>query len=181
MVTGKLDKKIEYYPNIFATWDWMASIFKPQLVGYFNDALIFLDYFTLKDCKNSMDQITKFRVLVNKLCSFLSEFKIDDNFFIYKFKSNLGINHTSYFKRYAQDFNLFNEDRKCKYSLSLAIQHFWNTVKNPSIKSHISLKIVAMVLLSHLYTSYLFSNTTQRILTIFFKSTAPNQKITEVT
>ena len=49
---------------------------------------------------------------------------MDDNFFIYKFQSNLGPNHASYFERYAQDYDSFDADEKAKYSLSSIIQHF---------------------------------------------------------
>ena len=99
--------------------------------------------------------------MVNKFCSFSSEFKIDDNFFIYKFQSNLGPDHATYFKKYVQDHDFFNADEKAKYSLSLIMQHFWNTIKNPSAKSIIGMEITITGLLSHFYTSYPPLNTTQ--------------------
>lgn len=134
----------------------------------------------LKDCNSSADYITKFCTLVNKFYSFSSKFKIDNNFFIYKFQYNLGPNHTSYFKRYAQDYDPFDADKKAKYSLNLAIQYFQNTVKNPSAKSTISLKIAATGLLSYFYANYLSLNTTQQMQKVYYKDNTPNQRIVKV-
>lgn len=110
VVTSKVYNEIEHYTNVFAAWDLLASMFKPQGAGFLNDAFRRLDCLTLKDCDNTTDYITKFRSLVNKLRSFSSEFKMDDNFFIYKFQSNFGPNHASYFERYTQDYDPFNAD-----------------------------------------------------------------------
>lgn len=99
-------------------------MFKPRGADFLNDAFRNLDYLTLKDYNNSADYITKFHALVNKLCSFSSEFKVDNNLFIYKFQSNLSSNHASYFERYAQDHDLFDANKKAKYNLSSAMQHF---------------------------------------------------------
>lgn len=121
-----------------------------------------------------MDYITKFCALINKLCSFSSEFKIENNFFIYKFQSNLGPNHVSNFKRYVQDYDSFNANRKAKYSLNLAMQHFQNTVENPFAKSTISLELAATELLSHFYSSYPFLNITQEMQKVYYKGSAPS-------
>ena len=180
VVTGEVYDEIEHHTNASAAWDLLASMFKPRGAGFHNDAFRRLDCLTLKDCENTTDYITKFRALVNELRSFSSEFKMDHNFFIYKFQSNLGPDHASYFERYAQDHDPFNADGKPKYSLSSAMQHFRNTVKNPSAKSHIGLEIAATGLLSHSYASYPPSNTTQRTKKVYFKGSAPNRKITEV-
>lgn len=99
----------------------LASIFKLWGASFLKNAFRRLDYLTLKDCNSLVDYITKFYALINKLCSFLSKFKIDDNFFIYKFLSNLGPNHASYIKRYEQNHDIFHADGKAKYSLSLTI------------------------------------------------------------
>ena len=180
VVTGKVYNEIEHHTNASAAWDLLASMFNFWGAGFLNNASRRLDCLTLKDWKNTTDYITKFRALINNLRSFSSKFKMDDNFFIYKFQSNFNPNYASYFERYAQDYDLFNADRKPKYSLSLAMQHFWNTVKNPFAKSHIGLKIAATGLLSHLYASYPSSNNTQYTQKIYFKSSALKWKITEV-
>lgn len=99
-------------------------MFKPRGAGFLNDVFKRLDSLTLKDCNNSTDYITKFQALVNKLHSFSFEFKMDDNFFIYKFQSNLDTEHANYFERYAQDHDPFDTNGKVKYSLSSAMQHF---------------------------------------------------------
>lgn len=101
--------------------------------------------------------------MVNKLYSFLLKFIIDDNFFIYKFQSKLSPNHASYFKKYVQNHDLFDVHKKSKYSFSLAIQHFQNTVKNLFVKSIIDLKIAVTRSLSYCYVNYSLSNTTQQI------------------
>ena len=87
---------------------------------------------------------------------------MDDNFFIYKFQSNLDPNHASYFKRYAQDHGPFDADGKAKYSLNSAMQYFQNTIKNPFAKSTIGLEIATTGLLSNFYASYPLSNTIQQ-------------------
>ncbi len=129
VVTGDVYDEIEHYTNSSAAWDLLASMFKPRRAGFLNDVFRRLEGLTLKDCNSSIDYITKFRALVNELCSFSSEFKMDDNFFIYKFQSDLGPEHASYFERYAQDHDPFDADEKVKYSLSLAMQHFRNMVQ----------------------------------------------------
>lgn len=133
---------------------------KSRGAGFLNNTFRRLNYLRLKDCNSSAEYIIKFCALVNELCNFLSEFKIDNNFFIYKFQSNLGLDDASYFKRYVQNHDSFDADKKPKYNLSLVMQHFQNIVKNLSSKSFIGLvKIVATRLLLHSYTSYLPLNT----------------------
>ena len=155
-------------------------MFKPRGAGFLNDAFRRLNCLTLKDCNSSADYITKFRALVNELRSFLLEFKVDDNFFIYKFQSNLGPDHASYFEKYAQDHDSFDANGKAKYSLSSTMQHFRNTVKNPSAKSTIGLETAATGLLSHSYASYPPLNTTQRTQKVYYKGSAPNRRIVKV-
>ena len=145
-----------------------------------NDVFRCLDSLTLRDCDSSTDYIIKFRALVNELCSFSSGFKMDDNFFIYNFHSNLGPEHASYFERYAQDHDLFDADGNVKYSLSSTMQHFWNTVKNPSAKSTSGLETATTRLLSHFHASYPPSNTRQQTPTVYYKDSTPNRRIIEV-
>lgn len=95
VVTGDVYDEIEHHTNSSAAWDLLATMFTPRGAGFLNDAFKRLDNLTLKDCNNTTDYITKFRALVNELRSFCSEFKMDDNFFIYKFQSNLGPDHAS--------------------------------------------------------------------------------------
>ncbi len=70
---------------------------------------------------------------------------LDDNFLIYRFQSNLRLEHSSYYDRYAQEHNPFTERGNTKYTLSSAMQHFRNTVKNPSAK-HLSSQMRTVVL-----------------------------------
>ncbi|MCJ1344738.1 hypothetical protein MMC31_002941 [Peltigera leucophlebia] len=140
VVTGEVYDEIEHHTNASAAWDLLAPMSKPRGAGFLNDAFRRLDCLTFKDCNSSTDYITKFRALVNELRSFSSKFKVDNNLFIYKFQSNLGPDHASYFERYVQDYDPFDADGKAKYSLSSAMQHFRNTVKTPSAKSTIGLE-----------------------------------------
>ena len=177
VVAGDVYDEIKHHTNSSATWDLLASMFKPRGAGFLNDVFRRLDSLILKDCNNSTDYIAKFRALVNELHSFSSEFKMDDNFFIYKFQSNLGPEHASYFERYAQDHDPFDADRKVKYSLSSAMQHFRNTVKNPSIFGPES---ASTGLLSHFYASYPHSNSREQAPPVYYKGSAPNWRMVEV-
>ena len=85
MVIGKVYNKIKHHINTFTAWDLLASMFKSWETGFLIYVFRRLDPLTLKDYKNTTDYITKFCTLVNELCNFSSEFKIDNNFFIYKF------------------------------------------------------------------------------------------------
>ncbi len=105
---------------------------------------------------------------------------MDDNFFIYKFQSNLGPEHASYFERYAQNHDLFDADGKIKYSLSSAMQHFRNTVKNLSAKSISGLETATTGLLSHFYASYPPLNSREQAHPVYYKHSAPNRRIVEV-
>ena len=105
---------------------------------------------------------------------------MDDNFFIYNFQSNLGPEHASYFEKYAQDYDLFDVDGKFKYSLSSAMQHFRNKVKNPSAKSISGLETAITGLLSHFHASYPPLNFSKQALPADYKSSAPNRRIVEV-
>ncbi len=180
VVTGDVYDKIEYYTNSSVAWDLLASMFKPREVGFLNDVFRRLDGLTLKDCNSSTDYITKFRALVNELRSFSSKFKMDNNFFIYKFQSKLGPKHASYFERCSQDHDPFDADRKVKYSLSSAMQHLRNTVKNPSAKSITGLETATTGLLSYSYTSYPPVNSREQAPPVYYKGSAPNWKIVEV-
>ncbi len=106
--------EIEHHTNSSLAWDLLASMFKPRGAEFLNDVFRRLYGLTLKDCNSSTDYITKFRVLVNELRSFSSEFKMRNNFFIYKFLSNLVPEHASYFEIYAQDHDPFDTDGKVK-------------------------------------------------------------------
>lgn len=120
-------------------------IFKPRGAGFLNDALQRLDCLKLTDCESPAEYISQFRGIVNELRSFSSKFKLDDNFLIYRFQSNLGLEHWSYHERYAQEHDPFTEGGNTKYTLSSAMQHFRNTVKNPSAK-HMSSQIGTVAL-----------------------------------
>ena len=79
---------------------------------------------------------------------------------IYYFQSNLGSDHASYFERYTQEYDFFTEDGNTKYTLSPAIHHFRNTVKNPSARYSFSqIGTVALIAQTpRLSVSYLVPN-----------------------
>lgn len=60
------------------------------------------------------------------------------------------------------------------------MQHFQNMIKNPFAKSTIDLEIAATGLLLYFYASYPLSNTTQQTQKVYYKGSAPNQKIVKV-
>ena len=64
--------------------------------------------------------------------------KLDKNWLIYRFHTNLGTKFNSYFERYSQDHDPFNEQGEAKHSVSSAIQHFLNTARNPSSETTIT-------------------------------------------
>lgn len=58
--------------------------------------------------------------------------KLDKNWLIYQFQTNLGCEYSRYFERYSQEHNSFNENRDTKHTLNSAMQHFQNTIHNPN-------------------------------------------------
>ncbi len=74
----------------------------------------------------------------------------------------------------------FDADGKVKYSLSSAMQHFRNTVKNPFAKSISGLETATTGLLSHSYASYPPLNSREQAPPVYYKSSAPNRRIVEV-
>ena len=58
--------------------------------------------------------------------------KLDENWLIYQFHTNLESEFSSYFERYSQDHDPFTEQGTAEHSLSSAMQHFMNTARNPS-------------------------------------------------
>ncbi len=101
MVTGDVYDEIEHYTNSSVAWNLLAYMFKPRGAEFLHNVFQHLDGLTWKDCNSYTEYITKFQAPVNKLCSFSSVFKIHDNFFIYKFQSNLGPKNSSYFEGYS--------------------------------------------------------------------------------
>ena len=124
----------EHHTNASDKWNLLESIFKSRGVGFLNDALQRRDCLMLTDCKSSAKSIFQFQGIINDLRNFFSKFKLDDNFLIYYFQSNLGLEHSSYFERYAQEHDPFIERSDTRYTFSSAMQNFRNTVENPSIK-----------------------------------------------
>ncbi len=116
--------EIEHHTNASDAWNLLESIVKPRGAGFLNEALQRLDCLKLTDCKSPAKYISQFRGIVNELRSFSSKFKLDDNFLIYRFQSNLGLEHSSYYERYAQEHDPFTEGGDTQYTLSSAMQHF---------------------------------------------------------
>ena len=113
--------EIENHANASDEWNLLESILKLRGAGFLNDALQRLDCLKFTDCKSLAEYISQFRGIVNEPRSVSSKFKLDDNFLIYRFQSNLGLEHFSYYKRYAQEHDPFTEEGDTKYTLSSAM------------------------------------------------------------
>ena len=105
-----------------------------------NDTFRKLDNLTLGECFSPFHYVSKFRQIVNELQSFSSGMKLDENWLIYRFHTNLGTKFSSSFERYYQDHDPFNKQGEAKHFFSSAIQYFLNTARNlgsetPIIKS----------------------------------------------
>ena len=107
----------------------LIFFFLPRSFGVQSSAHHFANGCILSDCSSP---VTQFRATVNKLRIFSSKLSLDENWLIYRFHTNLGFEYNSYFERYAQDHDPFNEMGESKHTLSQAKQHFQNTVTNPS-------------------------------------------------
>lgn len=116
--------EIEHYINVSGAWNLLESIFKPRRAGFLNNALQCLDCLEFADCKSPAKYISQFQDIVNKLQSFFSKFKLNEKFLIYCFQSNLGVEHSSYYERYAQKHNPFIKESNIIYTFSSAMQHF---------------------------------------------------------
>ena len=93
---------------------------------------------TLGECSSPSDYASKFRQIINELQNFSSSMKLDENWLIYRFYTNLEAKFSSYIEQYSQDHDLFNKQGEAKHSLSMAIQHFLNTACNPSSETPIT-------------------------------------------
>ena len=130
-VDGNAYNDIEEIVNASDAWKLLETNFKPRGSGFLNDAFQKLLSLTLSDCKNAADYVSQFRSVVNDLKNFSSNLKLNENFLIFVFQSNLDPDHAAYFETYAQEHDPFKEDGETKYSLSSAMHHFQNTVRNP--------------------------------------------------
>ncbi len=124
MVNRDTGDEIEHHTNASDVWNLLESIFKSRSADFLNNALQRLDCLKLTDCKSPAEYISQFRGIINELGSFSSKFKLDDKFMIYCFQSNLGLEHSSYYERYAQEQDPFTKRGDTKYTLSSAMQHF---------------------------------------------------------
>ncbi len=70
--------------------------------------------------------------------------KLDENWLIYRFHINLGSQHSGYFERYSQEHNPFDDEGNTKHTLSSAMQHFQNTVRNPSSLEKLVISMAAV-------------------------------------
>ncbi len=101
LVNRDVFDEIKHHTNASDAWNFLESIFKPREprgAGFFIDALQRLDCLKLTDCESPVKYISQFRGIVNELSSFSSKFKLDDNFLIYRFQSNLRLEHSSYYE-----------------------------------------------------------------------------------
>ena len=143
-VEGNAYSDIENLTNAAESWTLLEKNFKPRGAGFLNETYSKLDTTMLADCKSPADYTSKFRSIINELNTYSSKVKMDENWLIYRFHTNLGPEHSSYFESYAREHDPFTEDGEIKSTLSEAMHHFQNTVRNPiSIKS--SQSTVALV------------------------------------
>lgn len=84
-------------------------------------------------------------MIVNEIQSFSTKMKLDKNWLFYQFHTNLGSEHSRYFKRYSQEHDLFDENGNTKHTLSSAMQHFQNTIRNPSSHEKSVILMVAIL------------------------------------
>lgn len=134
VVDGNAYNDIEDLTNASTAWKLLEETFKPRGSGFLNDTFQKLHTLTLADCKSPVDYVLQFRSIVNELRNFSGKLRLDENWLIYLFLSNLGPEHSSYFETYAQEHDPFTEDGEAKFTLSSTMHHFQNTVKNPSSK-----------------------------------------------
>ncbi len=120
-VEGNAYTDIENITNANSAWKILEENFKPRRSGFLNDTFGKRDNMTLGECTSPSDSASNFRQIVNQLQSFSSSMKLDKNWLIYRFHTNLGTKFSSYFERYSQDHDPFNEQGEAKHSLSSAI------------------------------------------------------------
>ena len=145
VVDGNAYSDIEDMTNASEAWKLLETNFKPRGSGFLNDSFQKLLNLTLANCKSSADYVSQFCNIVTELKNFSTKFKLDENFLIFLFQSNLGSEHASYFEMYAQEHDLFTENGDAKYTLSSTMHHFQNTVRNPKSKPSIDKTAVALV------------------------------------
>ncbi len=75
-------------------------MFKPQEVRFLNNTLKPLNKPRLRNYDSLSNYVTKFFALVNKPRSYLFGFKMDGNFYTYKFQSNFDPDSVHYFEKY---------------------------------------------------------------------------------
>lgn len=137
-VEGNAYTHIEHITNANSAWKTLEENFKPRGSGFLNDTFRKLDNLKLGEFTSPSDYSSQFRQIVNDLQSFSSIMKLDENWLIYRFHTNLGAEFSSYFERYSQAHDPFNEHGEAKHSFSSAMQHFLNTARNLSSETHIS-------------------------------------------
>ena len=145
VVNGNAYSDIEDLTNASEAWTLLETNFKPRGSGFLNDAFQRLLGLTLADCKSPADYVSQFRNVVNELRNFSTKIKLDENFLIFFFQTNLGSDHASYFETYAQEHEPFNDSGEAKYTLSLAMHHFQNTVRNPKSKTSTDKMGIALI------------------------------------
>lgn len=142
---GNAYNDIEDLTNALTTWELLETTFKPCGLGFLNNTFQKLHSLTLPDCKGSADYVLQFCNIVNELRNFSRKLKLDENWLIYLFLSNLGPEHASYFETYAQEHDPFDDNGNAKFTLSSAMHHFQNTIRNPSSKTTLDRESVALV------------------------------------
>ncbi|MCJ1471243.1 hypothetical protein MMC07_009891, partial [Pseudocyphellaria aurata] len=148
VVDGNAYSDIEDLTNASEAWNLLEKSFKPRGAGFLNDTFHKLQHLSFTDCTGPADYVLQFRTIVNELRNFSGKLKLDENWLIYLFLSNLGSEHSAYFETYAQEHDPFDDDGNAKYTLSSAMHHFQNTVKNPSSKSASGIENVSVALVA---------------------------------
>lgn len=80
---------IEDMTNVSEAWKLLETNFKPRGSGFLNDSFQKLLNLILANCKGSADYVLQFRDIVTKLKNFSTKLKLDENFLIFLYQSNL--------------------------------------------------------------------------------------------
>ena len=85
VVDGNAYNNIEEITNAFEAWTILETNFKPRGSGFLSNTFQRLLNLTLANCQSSADYVFQFHNVVNKLKSFSTKVKLDENFLIFLF------------------------------------------------------------------------------------------------
>ena len=123
---------IESETNAQKAWTALEKL-KPRGSGILNSAFRKLEDVSLAACDNDPQQYAgTFMRVVTEFETLFPDVDFNENYKIYRFHSGLGSVYNSYWERYTQDHDAFDENDKPKFTLEYAITRFLNTVAHPT-------------------------------------------------